>query len=225
MSHPLNRPVWSALNSGWSHLAQGDDRAVRLDRGYGVFAAARDASVENQAALKDLAVATDDMGLWVVEPEAWPTPAGMTETVRAACHQMIADAVPAPVDGFPAVLLSEDDAGEMYDLAIATKPGPFCVHTNRMSQFVGIKVDGRLVAMAGERMRIPGFAEVSAVCTYPEFRGRGYAAGLMKIVANRIIDRGEKPFLHTYADNAGAIALYETLGFRYRETMMLTIFK
>jgi predicted GNAT family acetyltransferase len=70
--------------------------------------------------------------------------------------------------------------------------------------------------MAGERMRMPGFTEVSGVCTHPDHRGRGYAGALLRRVAQRILDRGETPFLHSYADNAGAIALYESLGFRQR---------
>ena len=77
--------------------------------------------------------------------------------------------------------------------------------------------------MAGERMRPPGFTEVSGVCTLPEFRGRGLAAGLMAVVAHRIVARGETPFLHAYADHAATIALYERLGFRVRATVLYTL--
>ena len=77
--------------------------------------------------------------------------------------------------------------------------------------------------MAGERMRMYGFAEVSGVCTHPEFRGRGLASSLMRMVAERIVARGDVPFLHTYADNAVAIAMYEGLGFRFRKDLLLRV--
>lgn len=85
-----------------------------------------------------------------------------------------------------------------------------------------MKANGRLVAMAGERMKPDGFTEVSGVCTHPEHRGRGYAGALMRLVAGRILDRGETPFLHAYASNRGAIALYQTLGFTLRRGVLMT---
>ncbi|MEI9963878.1 MAG: GNAT family N-acetyltransferase [Caulobacteraceae bacterium] len=104
----------------------------------------------------------------------------------------------------------------MLALATLTQPGPFFARTHQLGDFIGVKQEGRLVAMAGERMRPTGFTEVSGVCTHPDWRGRGYAAGLMRLVAARILARGETPFLHVYASNTGAIALYEALGFRLR---------
>jgi predicted GNAT family acetyltransferase len=88
---------------------------------------------------------------------------------------------------------------------------------------VGVKENGRLVAMAGERMHMPDFTEVSGVCTLPERRGRGYAAGLMHHVAEKIRARGEAPFLHAYAANTGAIALYESLGYQVRRPVLVTV--
>ena len=85
-----------------------------------------------------------------------------------------------------------------------------------------MKIDGRLVAMAGERMKPDGFTEVSGVCTHPDHRGRGYAGALMRLVAGRILDRGETAFLHAYASNTGAIALYESLGFGLRRQVLMT---
>ncbi len=77
--------------------------------------------------------------------------------------------------------------------------------------------------MAGERLKLDGFTEVSGVCTHPDWRGRGYATGLMGLVAQRIVARGETPFLHVYAGNSGAIALYERLGFRLRSAVVFTV--
>jgi predicted GNAT family acetyltransferase len=111
----------------------------------------------------------------------------------------------------------------MFALANLTRPGPFCERTHRLGDFVGVKVDGQLVAMAGERLRLPGFTEVSGVCTHPDHRGHGYAAALMSVVAGRIQGWGETPFLHVYAHNTGAIRLYEALGYRVRRVMKMTV--
>ena len=111
----------------------------------------------------------------------------------------------------------------MLALATLTQPGPFFARTHRLGGFIGVKQDGVLVAMAGERMKVEGFTEVSGVCTQPDHRGNGYAGGLMQLVAQAILARGETPFLHVYADNAGAIALYQTLGFRFRAALTMTV--
>jgi len=111
----------------------------------------------------------------------------------------------------------------MLALATLTKPGPFFARTHQLGDFVGVKRDGVLVAMAGERMKPAGFTEVSGVCTHPDHRGHGYAAGLSRIVAQRILARGEVPFLHAYATNTAAIAIYQALGFRLRLEATLTI--
>lgn len=121
------------------------------------------------------------------------------------------------------VVLGEADAAEMLALATLTRPGPFFVRTHRLGRFLGIRRGGRLVAMAGERLRPPGFTEVSGVCTHPDHRGHGHAARLMRAVADAILARGETPFLTCYADRPATIALYERLGFRTRATIQATI--
>ena len=110
--------------------------------------------------------------------------------------QMVAETIaPVGAGGFRAV--DDEDAPEMRALAALTKPGPFGSLTHRLGGFIGVKREGRLVAMAGERMRLDGFTEVSGVCTHPDHRGRGYAGALMRTVASRMLARGETPFLHT----------------------------
>jgi len=212
--HPLDRPVWNALTSRQAHLARGDVRAVRFDPDYGLFAAA--ANALDGDAVGALVPVNGAIGL--VEAHEPALPAGAL-VKPAICNQMIADAITVGAPRFDAVALGDGDAEEMLALATLTQPGPFFAKTHRLGDFIGVKVDGRLVAMAGERMKPTGFTEVSGVCTHPDFRGNGYAGGLMRIVAQKIVARGETPFLHVYADNAGAIALYEALGFRFRAAL------
>lgn len=207
----LDRPVWHPLTTRWADHAEGDHRALRLKRDYGVFGAAIDTSPESLAALAALVPDTGELWLVEADPPALPG----TRVIRSArCVQMVADAItPGPPPNFDIVPLGEEDAPAMYDLAILTEPGPYARFTHRLGGFVGVKEGDRLVAMAGERMQLPGMSEVSGVCTHPDFRGRGYAGALMRAVATRMLARGDQPFLHAYASNAGAIALYESLGF------------
>lgn len=217
----LDRPAWSALNGAWKGRLIAHGAARRLAPEFGLFAAAPDMGPQALADLGALVRAHGEVGL--MEPQAWPAAPGTTAT-NAVCWQMVAQ-TPAPASdaGFEIVPLTDADAPQMLELATLTRPGPFFSRTHELAEFIGVKAGGRLVAMAGERMRAEGFSEVSAVCTHPDHRGRGYAAALMSRVAERIVARGETPFLHTYADNAGAIALYERLGFSFRREIILTV--
>jgi predicted GNAT family acetyltransferase len=222
-AHPLDRPVWGSLIAGWSKLALRSGAALRLAPEYGPFAAPPEIT---PAGLEDLAGLDPGAdGLWLIEPDAVPAPAGLAVAVSARGVQMTAAAITPGEAAFEVVPLGEPDGPEMLALARLTQPGPFAARTHALGGFIGVKRNGRLVAMAGERMRPDGFCEVSGVCTHPEHRGRGYASGLMRIVARRILGRGETPFLHTYETNTGAIALYGTLGFRLRRKLVLTVLK
>lgn len=223
MSDPLERPVWNMLNGPQASLALATGTAVRIDPRYGPFAAARDRSDEAQAAL---ARAVEAFGeAWVVEEEEWPAPPGTRVVRTAPLLQMVAEAPAAPEAGDDIVEpLAEADVEAMTALALATEPGPWAAWTHRYGQFYGIRDRGRLAAMAGERMRpAAGFAEVSGVCTWPAYRGRGHAARLIRRVMCGFGARGDVPFLHSYAHNTGAIALYERLGFRARRSMTVTV--
>lgn len=225
-AHPLDRPIWTMLTGRQAHLAEGDDRAKRIDRGYGVFGVAADTGAEAQAALA--ALVPDDGELWIVEGERWPVPPGTREVKRAVLAQMVADGPPPePREGEPPIVaLGEADAAEMAALADHAKPGPWGPATHRYGPFFGIRENGRLLAMAGQRILVPGMAEVSGVSTWEDCRGRGLARALIGHVMRAMVARGEQPFLHSYADNAGAIGLYESLGFRIRrEVHVLVIAK
>nr|WP_041383597.1 GNAT family N-acetyltransferase [Sphingopyxis alaskensis] len=211
------------LTGRQAHLAEGDARALRIDRGYGVFGVAADTGAAAQAALA--ALVPDDGELWIVEGDPWPVPPGVREVRRAVLAQMVADGPPpAPRDGEPPIVaLHDSDAPEMAALADHAKPGPWGPATHRYGPFFGVREDGRLLAMAGQRMLMPGMAEVSGVATWADCRGRGLARALIGHVMRAMVARGETPFLHSYADNAGAIALYESLGFRIRREVHVLV--
>ncbi|HSX57026.1 MAG TPA: GNAT family N-acetyltransferase [Sphingomonas sp.] len=219
MKHPLDRPVWTALTGRQSGFATGDARALRYRPEINLLAAAADDTPEALAALAALVPPGGKIA--TVEGVHTPVPPGLAVAKQAMLVQMIAER-PAPAEPIGHLDLGDADAPEMLALATLTEPGPFVEATHRLGGFIGVRVDGKLVAMAGERMRAPGLTEVSAVCTHPDWRGRGYAGKLMRVVMDRIVARGEAPFLHSYATNAGAIALYEKLGFRVRREVIAT---
>ncbi len=221
--HVLDRPVWNALHTGWAHLAETKNGVVRLNPDFGPFAAMVDASADSVAALEDFIPAGGEF--WLVESDtALANPAGLVPVRQAELVQMLATDILGDSASLDIVPLGEEEAAEMLALATLTKPGPFARHTNRLADFVGIKDEGRLVAMCGERMRVPGYSELSGLCTLPDYRGRGYGAGLMRYVSRRILERGDTVFLHAYAANIATVALYESLGFSIRTRVTTSIF-
>lgn len=224
MSAPLERPIWSALTGAQAPLTISMGVARRYHPDIGLFAATPDTSAASLADLSALIAAHGEVAL--VEPTAPPPVPGTEVVSEALCWQMVAEApVAVPPVAFEVLDLAPGDAAEMLALATLTRPGPFFARTPEISQFIGVKTDGVLVAMAGERMRPDGHSELSGVCTLPDHRGKGYAAALMRRIAARIQARGETPILHVYASNTGAIALYESLGFSFSRDLIMTTLK
>jgi predicted GNAT family acetyltransferase len=220
-THLLDRPVWHTLSTRLSRFAQGGPRALRFAPDVNMFAAARDDSPESLQALADLV--PDEGAVLLLQKGDSPLPPGTTAQTTAPGVQMIAERV-APLDAHDRIeRLTEADAPEMLALATLTKPGPFFARTHQLGRFWGVKENGRLIAMAGERMKLEGFTEVSGVCTHPPARGRGYAGLLSRVVATQILKRGETPILHAYAGNTPAITLYESLGFVLRSAVTVTV--
>lgn len=217
----LDRPVWAALAAA-PQLAEGDALARRYRRDVNLFAAARDDGSASLAALRGLV--REGEAVYVLQVPAIRVPDGLVAVREARGVQMQATRALAPAGTeVEAVDLGDADAAEMLALAQLTQPGPFLARTHTMGGFVGVRLGGRLAAMAGERMRFAGCTEISGVCTHPDFRGRGLARRLSALVAQRIQQRGELPFLHAWASNRAAIALYESLGFELRTEVQVAV--
>ena len=217
MRHVLDRPIWSALTTRHQALAEGGGLARRYRPSIVPFAATAADDADSLRALARLLPAGETAVL--VQSDEIVLPREISAVSTATLVQMIAEQpMPAASDG-RIRQLTKDDATEMLALASLTKPGPFTLEALSLGAFWGIRIDGRLAAMAGERMKQPGYSELSGVCTHPDFRGEGLARLLSVFVAGRIVARGEVPYLHAYESNAAAAGLYESIGFRLRSKM------
>jgi predicted GNAT family acetyltransferase len=221
MKHVLDRPVWSALDTRHRAFAQGDTLARRYPSSIVPFAATVADDAESLQALEALVTAGESIIL--LQADAIALPAGLSAISTASGVQMVLEAPLQAVSDERVQQLTQDAAAEMLALASLTKPGPFTLKALSLGDFWGVKIDGRLAAMAGERMQQPGYSELSGVCSHPDFRGGGLGRLLSVFVSNRIMARGEVPYLHAYASNSTAIGLYESIGFRLRSEMHVAV--
>ncbi|MFG1811427.1 GNAT family N-acetyltransferase [Streptomyces sp. NPDC049040] len=214
--HVLDNAAWAALTGPHRHLAERFGSAARYRADVSPFVAIADPADPRSWA--DLATLVGPGNPFAIA--GVPTlPAGWATGQSGQGVQLVATAVEAGDDP-EAVRLGPADVPEMLELVERAKPGPFLPGTIGMGAYYGIRRAGRLVAMAGERLRPPGWTEISAVCTDEEHRGQGLATRLVLHTAAGIAARGDTAFLHAAAVNTGAIRLYETLGFtRRRDTL------
>ncbi|MER5430058.1 GNAT family N-acetyltransferase [Streptomyces sp. NPDC002588] len=218
--HVLDNAVWAALTGPHAHLAERLGRAARYPADVYAFAALADpGDPAAWADLHTLAGPGTPVRIKPVErvPDGWELLGGGEGVQLVATEELRTE--PAP----EAVRLGPDDVPEILDLVARTRPGPFLRRTVVLGGYLGIRHRGRLIAMAGERLRLPGWTEISAVCTDPGHRGRGLGTRLIRAVGHGIRERGDVPFLHAAAGNTPAIRLYESLGFllRRRSTIAL----
>lgn len=213
-THVLDNVGWHAIAGPHSTLADRNGLAGRYRLDVAPFSAIADpSSDEAWNDLGELAGPSHPAVLFAPGLEARP---GWDVVMHFTCLQMVAGDIPAPRDDVELVDLTPDDVPEMLALVAATRPGPFSERTIEMGRYLGHRVDGRLVAMAGERMRAEGFTEVSAVCTDESLRGRGLGGALTLAVAHHIRSRGDEAFLHVAEENVTAQRLYLELGFSVR---------
>ncbi len=216
----LDNPIWNALSTDQSYLAQTNHLAKRFPREVAPFGAMKHQSPPEYEALAQI-LSGDTAALFLDSKPVLP--ADWTMRISGDIYQMTLDDAPLPVNPNHVVRkLTQQDVPEMLALTRLTEPGPFLPRTIELGSYYGIHESGSLVAIAGERLRLTGFTEVSAVCTHPDFRGRGYGNALMSVVISGIMNRGETPFLHVKTDNP-AIALYKKLGFQIRAQLFLAV--
>ena len=216
----MNRPVWSALTTGDRRFAEGGSLALRFPPDVAPFGATADNSSEAFAAFGAL-LSHDGRVALVTVDQLRPCP-GLEIVREAPVIQMIAEGkTPAPPEGPAPIVLGPSDVPEMLRLAEQTNPGPFGPRTHELGQYIGVRVDGALAAMAGERMRLN-----EALRSARSAWALSIAARLRRVsrrLAGPQASRGRRPFLHVFRDNSSAIALYERLGFATRKTLRLTV--
>ncbi|MEO3769062.1 GNAT family N-acetyltransferase [Micromonospora sp. B9E7] len=209
----LDNPAWASLNGPHAPFAEVRGQAARYPSEVSPFHALADPA--DRSAWGDLATLAGPGASVMLPGGPDSAPPGWEMTGAILGVQLVADGLRAEPDP-EAVVLTRADVPEMLDLVRRTEPGPFLTRTIELGPYLGIRRDGALVAMAGERMHPPGWTEISAVCTDPSYRGHGLATRLIRAVAAGVQERGETAFLHAATVNTSAIRLYEAMGFTFR---------
>ena len=217
-AHPLDNPVWSALSTNHATIARRHGTAAAYLDEISPFMGCE---TLNAQGWRDLAAL--DSSARLIRDEIGELPAGATAPFRAGLRQMVAPHVASFVPTFAVQTLTVAHVPQMLDLTTRTKPGPFKARTIEFGGYVGIFEGADLVAMAGRRMQVPGYCEISAVCTDPTFVGRGAASELTLWIASQIQAEGSTAFLHVSDENPTAGRLYEHLGFTVRARLQVAM--
>lgn len=219
MRHPLDNPVWSALCTGNRNISEGTDNVKFYRSDISPFAGLAENSYDNLLTLYALTPGSEGVfGVVLAETTDITRPWTVVHSVPVL-QMVCARPVFRTAVTTPLVNLSDEHIPQMLALAELTKPGPFRERTIDFGHYQGIFDGDRLVAMAGQRMHAMPYAEISAVCTHPDYTGRGYAGQLMLRQLERITASGEIPFLHVTTTNERAIKLYKSLGFVARREL------
>jgi ribosomal protein S18 acetylase RimI-like enzyme len=221
MTHPLDHPIWTALTTKHQALAEGGVHARRYPTAIAPFADMAEISPRGFADLGAMMLGSEIAVLFTPEPVAVPDEFKIV--LAEPGEQMIGSPAEVPAGDLEILTLGAADAPDMVTLTTLTKPGPFSLRTHELGTYLGIRVDGQLVAMAGERMKPADYTEMSAVCVHPSHRGRGYGQSLLSAIARQILARGETPFLHLFTSNTSALALYRRQGMEIRRRLHVTV--
>ncbi|CAB3731516.1 GNAT family N-acetyltransferase [Paraburkholderia rhynchosiae] len=216
----LANPVWIALNETPPAVVERGEGGARYRPEFAPFGAAQNYSAQSVSQVA--AMLRPGQRLSFFTAGKLDLPPGFDVVREAVVNQMVAANSFTVSSDERIVRLGIDDAPDMLRLAELTEPGPFNARTNELGHFFGIREGGQLVAMAGERMTAGKYVEISAVCTHPEWRGRGLGRLLMEHLSATIQERNKVPFLHVFTNNFSAVRLYRELGFRIARTLQLT---
>lgn len=220
--HPLDDLIWNSLGTRHAKVAEGNARARRFIPEVSMLGTVAEFTPAGYDALAELQRNGEATAMFLNAP-AKP-PSGWVVVREAPLWQMVLSDASVPYERHGDVLtLGAADAPEMVELAALTKPGPFSLRTHELGTYLGIRVDGKLAAMAGERLKVAGYTEVSGVCTHPEHIGKGYARTLMGMLIEQIRGRGERPFLHVRENNTRALEIYRRMGFEGRVLLHLLV--
>ena len=218
--HPLDNPVWASLTSTHAALARSSEYAARYPADIAPFVAVNASNAQAAQQATDL-VAAGELACFVglVPPlsNLWRVEQSVS-IAQMTCRTRL-----DVVDGPTIVELSRAHVADMLALTALVYPHYFRPNTIEMGRYIGIYQGGSLAAMAGERMSFDGHQEISAVCTHPDYLGRGYARRLIAMLTNDILDSGRLPFLHFSHENVRAKSLYERLGFSFRTDIPLLL--
>lgn len=223
VAHLLDNPAWRALHEAQSGFGETRDLVARYTPAISPIGAVGETTAHAFEALAQMC-GREPVAI-ISEHDALPLPSRVRTIRHVGLHQMVCEAAAPPV-AIDAVTLGPNDVEEVLALVALTEPGPFARRTLELGTYLGIRDGGRLLAMTGERLKPPGWTEVSGVCTHPDGRGRGYALGLVTAVTNAIIARGEAAFLHVAIGSPsqhGATRVYERVGYRIRRTLHLHV--
>ncbi|HWG53946.1 MAG TPA: GNAT family N-acetyltransferase [Gemmatimonadaceae bacterium] len=220
-THVLDNPIWHALTTAHAGFAEGNALARRYPPDVTPLAAMARPTARGYAALGAVLRPQRRAALFVAAPPTLPD--GWQLERATDVWQMIWADGAGETSEFPIVDMRPRDAAEMVALATLAQPGPLTLRALELGRFLGIRAGGELVALAGERLRLNGYVEISGVCTHPDHRGRGYAQALVTAVARRIARESATPFLHVNTANASAAYVYEKLGFQTRRRMQVAV--
>lgn len=223
-AHVLDNPIWNALQTGNRGMAQGSTQAAYFNAAIAPFAGMPQLSEEGWWQLQAADRPDGDVFILfstaaIAVPQPWKVLAQLPLYQMVYAHRQ----APQVKQGAAMVSLTAQDVPAMLELTRLTNPGPFRNHTIDFGHYYGVKHEGQLVAITGRRLRPLPYHEVSAVCTHPDFLGRGYAAQLIARQVQLILEEGGIPFLHVKDDNTAAVKLYEKLGFETRTAIVCTV--
>ncbi|GAA4094683.1 GNAT family N-acetyltransferase [Mucilaginibacter panaciglaebae] len=223
MEHVLDNPAYNALATGNQNLSNGNTQIKYFNKEVAPFVGLKNTSTENFNALYD--ILPHDGPFVFVPAKVTDIPSPWQTLAAIPGYQMVYKGEILPVDNANLTNLTDEHIPQMLELTQLTNPGPFAERTIDFGHYVGIFDGDKLAAMAGQRMNPVPYAEISAVCTHPDYTGKGYARQLLAFHINRIKREGNIPFLHVRADNERAIKVYHSLGFEMRSEVYFYVIK